>query len=226
MIKDDKKLNITMISDSFYPVLGGRESAVDNLCKELNKEHNLTLATGNISPKHKTIQDFDFGYAILRSKCLKFRKYEYLCFANKKFRKIIENNQIDIIHTQTKYGLCNYGIKLAKKKNIPVITTAHTNYPEVYKKSIKCGLIRHFAIKRVVKIINKMDAVITVSKHMAKVLEKIGCKTKIKVIPNGTDIIYPEKPQELINKVNDLYNLKNEENVFLVVGYVSEVKNV
>ena len=53
----NKKLNIAVFSDSFYPIIGGRENVVDNLMIELSQNHNAILIAPNIKRNKKTFDD-------------------------------------------------------------------------------------------------------------------------------------------------------------------------
>lgn len=226
----DKKLNVAMFSDSFYPIIGGRENVIDNLMRELSPICNTFLATTTFKGHKESIKDSDFPYEILRCKSLRITKNEYLSIINRKFKKQIEekikNGYVDIIHVHTKYALLNYAFKLRKKYNIPVVTTVHTNYQEQYKKQLKLPFIYKPLLKRVKKVINKTDAVYTVSETMRNILKEWGIIREIKVIPNGNDLLYPENIEELRNKTYQKYNLNQTDNILLYVGRIVETKNL
>ena len=40
---EDKKLNIAIFNDSFYPMIDGVVNVVDNYAKILSKKHNVTV---------------------------------------------------------------------------------------------------------------------------------------------------------------------------------------
>ena len=58
------------------------------------------------------------------------------------------------------------------------------------------------------------------------VTQKYGYKGDIQVVKNGTDFTYPENTDQLIDRVNEIHNLKDEENVFLFVGRMAKYKNL
>ena len=211
-----------MFSDSFFPVKGGREFAIDNIMKNLSKTNFCFLG----APKFKRQSGTNsFDYKVYRCKSLAVSKNEVLSIPNRSFRKQVESNPIDIIHLQTKYGLASYAIKLKKKLNVPLVCSVHTNYPELYKKQIKFPLIRLLALTRVKHVLNKSDSIITVSEQMKAKLEEMGCNKPITVIPNGCDLVFPENPQLLVDYVDKFYGLKDIQNILLFVGRLNSSKN-
>ena len=202
----ENKINIAMFSDSFYPIIGGRENVIHNLMQGLSNKTNCFLLTTTFKGHDNFINDNELPYEVHRCKSLRITKNEYLSIIDRKTKKLIKqkilSGQIDIIHTHTKFALAKYAIKLGKRYNIPVITTAHTNYIEQYKNQLKLPIIYKPLLRYVKSIINKTDHVITVSKHMQNVLNKIGVNTNSTIISNGNDLLQ--------------YEFSNNEKIFFV----------
>ena len=226
----ENKLNIAMFSDSFYPIIGGRENVIHNIMSSLNNKSNSFLLTTTFKGHKQFINDNDLPYKVSRCKGLRITKNEYLSIIDKKTKSFIEdklkNGEIDIIHTQTKYALTKYALKLGKKYNVPVITSAHTNYLEQYKNQLKLPLIYKPLLRHVRNIINKTNGVITVSNHMERILQQIGVKIPVKIIPNGNDIGNFSHSKTELDEVLTKYNLQNEQNIFIYVGRITETKNL
>lgn len=227
----DKKLNIAMFSDSFFPIVGGRETVIHNLIKALNKNANCFLATPKIKRKNLNFSDAILGYKVLRCNSIRVSKNEYLSIPNKQFKKQIEelakNKKIDLIHIQTKYGLAGYAFKLKKKYGIPVVASAHTDYIMQYKKQLKIPFIYNIFLHRVKNVLNKSDAIFTVSEHMQKVLKDIGVNKNAYIIPNATDL-KDLTPNPSLSKLDicNKYNLAQDVPLFVYVGRLVETKNI
>lgn len=223
----ERKLNVAMFSDSFYPVMGGRENVIDNLMEKLNKKTNCFLATINIKLKNKP--EKIFPYKIYKCKGIKVAKDCYLGIINKSFKKEIEekakSGSIDIIHTQTKFSLTKYALKLRKKYNIPVITSCHTLYDYVYKAQSK--LLYKILLKHTINTINKCDGVTTVSDYMKDKLIKLGVKKEIVVIKNG---IEENEKFEFAEKDNlstlKKYNIPTTNKILITVCRLTKSKNL
>lgn len=222
---DKNLLNVAVFSDSFYPVMGGRENVIDNLLTNLNKKSNCFLATINIKKKDKP--SLSFPYQVIKCKGIKVATDCYLGITNKQFKKQItqkiKEGKVDIIHTQTKFALTHYAFKLRKKYNIPIITTCHTLYDYVYKAQSK--LLYKILLKHTIKTINKCDGVTTVSNFMKDKLISLGVKKEIIVIKNGIEennCLPLLSKEELFNK----YNIPNKNNILLTVCRLTKSKNL
>lgn len=222
---NETKLNVLIMSDSFFPVVGGRERAIDSLAKSLNKIANVTLAVPDIRIRDK--KDEKREYRVIKCKCLKVLKDCYLAVLNRKFKREIEDmfkrGEVDIIHTETKFKLASYAIKLSKKYGVPVITSCHTDYDNMYKMTVP--LLYKCILKHTIGVINKMDYALPVSDYLNKKLIDFGVTVPTYTIPNGVDTILKSK-DELINLANITYNLKETENVLICVARLSETKNI
>lgn len=120
-----------------------------------------------------------------------------------------------------------YAMRLRKKYNIPVVASVHTNYPLVYKKTLKCPLVCKLALGRISKILNKVDMVVTVSKFMKKQLVLMGVKNKIQIISNGNKFANSRVDYGQIQYFYNKYNINiNNDNVLIYVGRMSQEKSV
>jgi glycosyltransferase involved in cell wall biosynthesis len=219
-------MKIAMFSDSFYPIVGGRENVIDNSVKELIKSNVAYVCAPKIKGTLNGKNDNELPYKVLRCNSIKVGKCEYLSIPDKKFKKQVEQEGFDIIHCQTKYGLLNYAFKLRKKFNVPVITSIHTNYKDVYC-STQPKLIAKLALKYVVKQLNKCDKIVAISNYMKQQVVSLGVTAPITIIKNGVNF-YDCKltKQEQVEFVNKTYKIQPDDFVFLYVGRVIKSKNI
>ena len=220
-----KKLKIAMFTDSFFPVWGGRERVIHECMSCHIKRHDARLFCPKIKGKIEGYEDKDLPYPVYRCNSLKVGKLEYLSIPNPKFKKEVKNFKPDIIHCQTKYGLMNYALKYGKKHNIPVVTSVHTIYPIIYQE-LKFKPLINFAIKRVLKILDKCDGVVAVSKLAKEILENNGVKNPIKVIKNGIEIKDYNFSKDTKKQVRQKYNISEESFVIIFAGYLDQRKNI
>ncbi len=220
-----KKLKIAMFTDSFFPVWGGRERVIHECMSCHIKRHDARLFCPKIKGKIEGYEDKDLPYPVYRCNSLKVGKLEYLSIPNPKFKKEVKNFKPDIIHCQTKYGLMNYALKYGKKHNIPVVTSVHTIYPIIYQE-LKFKPLINFAIKRVLKILDKCDGVVAVSKFAKEILESNGVKNPIKVIKNGIEIKDYNFSKDTKKQVRQKYNIREDSFVIIFAGYLEQRKNI
>lgn len=224
------KQKVIMFSDSFFPVTGGRETVIYNLMKNIQKFTPAELVSATFNGKPEFIKDNELGFIVTRFPSIRVTKNEYLVKTPKKIKNKIEedikNSNVGLLHTHTKFSLANYAIKLSKTYNLPIITTCHTNYIMQYKNQLKCPIIYKPLLRYVVKTINKMDEVVTVSNFMRNQLKSIGVTKPITVIPNGTDLVDITPTEKELSITKEKYNLTNTSNIFIYVGRLSETKNL
>lgn len=219
-------MKIAMFSDSFFPIMGGREMVIDNCVKILNKKNYCFVCAPKIKGEIKGKSDSDLPYKVYRCNSIRVSKNEYLSTPNHKFKKQVESEKPDIIHCQTKYGLLNYAFKLRKKFHIPVVTSVHTNYFDVYRNTLP-KLIAKIALKFIKSQLNKCDHIFTVSNKMKDRLEEMGVKTPIQVVRNGIHKPLTQKPkEEAINFVNKKFGIESDAFVICYVGRIVDVKNI
>ncbi len=219
------KIKLAMFSDSFFPVWGGRERVIHECMKNHVKRIDAKMYCPKIKGYIKGLSDKELPYKVVRCKSIKVGKIEYLAIANKKFRRDVEEFKPDIIHCQTKYGLMNYALKYKKKYSIPVVTTIHTIYPQVYQ-NLKFKPLINFAIKRVIKILNKCDGIIAVSYLAKEIMEKQGVKVPIHVIKNGIEIKHYNFNEQTKKDIRNKYNIKNDNFLIMYAGWLEQRKNL
>ncbi len=119
------------------------------------------------------------------------------------------------------------GIKYAKKHNIPVIATMHSQFKRDLKRALKFEWFANLLNKKVIiKTFNKCDECWAVNNEVARIFyEDYGYKEMPKVMNNATDMTELENNEKLY-KVNSIYKLKEDEKVFLFVGRINNLKNV
>ena len=224
-----KLRGVLMLSDSFYPVRGGREMVIHRLMEGLNKKIDVLLGAPTFL-RHENFNDNELAYEVVRCGAISLTQNEVLARPDKVFKRRIEdeikNGKIQLIHVQTKYALMKYAFKLRKKYGIPILASVHTHYPSVYKKTLKFYPIYKFAQNRVKRLLNKVDRIVTVSNFMKKELIKMGVKKDIEIINNGNNYAGLTVSEEDIKKVNNLYGWASDEKVLLCIARVCAVKGI
>lgn len=225
-MKDGKELKILEVIDTYYPTVDGAINVAKFYCQELNKISNCTLAAPKGAKKAKYVDKENFEVV----RCSSFpapEKYRVaLPFLDGKLKKRIKGEEIDIVHTHSPFGMGRFAVKTAKKKNVPVVATLHTQYHQDFKRVVKFNFLVKFMLRFIMKVFNRADSVWTVSNKSCEILRDYGYKGKIEVIRNGTDFKYPENASALVERVNKLHNLEGQKNVLLFVGRMAWYKNL
>lgn len=220
------KVKILQVLDTYYPVIDGPVSVIKSYTIHLNSSELCEIAVPKASKKSGYVDKETFKV----NRCRSFTAPEGyrlgIPFTDRKFRKTLKNNSYDIIHVHSPFAMGRYGVKLAKKKKIPVVATLHTKYYDDFLRSTKSKLLSKIALKYAMWVYNHADYVWTVSPGAKEVLREYGYKGEITIVNNGTDFTYPENAQELIDKINELHNLEGQKNVFIFIGRMAMYKNL
>ena len=211
-------MRIAIFTDSFLPGVGGTEKAVLGLATALAENNEVVVCAPYYSRKYKD----DFRFQVLRANSIKITNNDYFAFpfTSCKFKKELKKFNPEIIHCQSVSPMAKYALSYAKKHNIPVVMTVHTKFKTAFERSIKSKVIVNALIKNLVKKLNKVKQVYTVSNDMIDELKSYGYCGEVKVIRNGATFSRINNLEEVKKLAIQKYNLANEENIFLYVGHI------
>ena len=122
------KKEIIIFTEYFIPKLGGVERYTDKLVNELKSKYNITIITSKLDE----VEEYEEkeNVRIFRVPIHKIFKNRYaLIKNNKKLKQIIKEmnkTKYDFLLCQTRFfPLSYFGVKYAKKNNIPVMVIEH-----------------------------------------------------------------------------------------------------
>lgn len=218
------KLNIALVSDAFYPLVGGATVVVDSLARQLMQLANVVV----IAPYEKYPDTAP--YAIIRCKGFKISDASG-CLAlvgfDCKFKKFIKTLPIDIVHAHSVFGLAVFFQKYAKRRGIPFVLSGHSKFSEEYSKIIKNKQIRKIFLNHAIKVLNRCDEVWPVSNGCQAVYQQMGVLAPTRVFRNATNLQFPPNPEKLIEHVNKKYALAGKPNVLLFLSRLDNpTKNI
>ncbi len=226
-------MKIGIFSDAYIPFTNGVTTSILMLKQSLEeKGHTVYIVTVSTSRKF----EIEEQGKIIRLPSLPIPMYNYrISFLyHKKAMKIIESWHLDVIHSQTEFGIGMFARIVSDKYNIPLIHTCHTMY-EDYVHYINGG---HFngLFKNIVKKITQkfcqrknLELIVPTEKISKLYNEKYHINMDINVIPTGIDIDkfdmnqYPNFDKEKLRK--DL-KIDKDDFVILFVGRIAQEKNL
>lgn len=220
----NKKIKVLEVLDAYYPKFDGPCLVITSYANSFLKLNTDVKVAVPKFPKYKDSQLFE----VYRTKSMP-SKEGYRCALpgiDSKLKKFLKENNFDIIHIHSPFTMCKFFAKYGKKHNIPTIFTFHTKYKEDFERTLKLKCLQKFMMHYILKNINNVDYVWSVSDGAAECLKDYGYKKDIKVIRNGTDLVYPNNSNDLIDEINKKYSLKSDEIVFLSVGRIVENKKL
>ncbi len=223
---ESKKLKIGLFIDTFYPMVDGVVVVVDNYARRLSKIADVTV----FAPKgRKDFDDSTLPYKVVRCRSrlpLFFLDYDLpVPKMDKNFKKELRESNLDIVHIHSPFSLGKQGLIYAKKHDIPLVSTMHSQFKKDFLKNTHSKLITNIMLKNIMRVFNSCDECWAVNDNIGKVFVEYGALKTPKTQNNGTDL----KLFSDTKKVEDLrqkYKISKEEKVFLFVGRIDRLKNI
>lgn len=225
--KEPKRLKIGLFIDTFFPMVDGVVMVVDNYARRLSKTADVVVFT---TKTRKKFDDSTLPYKVIRCPMLPmlFLDYDLPCpKLSPNFKKAIENSQLDIVHIHSPFGIGKAGMQYAKKHNIPVVATMHSQYKRDFiKESHNWTWLVNKLMKRIMYVFNSCDECWAVNSNVAKIyFEDYGATKLPPVHNNGTDLTSIDDTS-FKEDLKKKYNIKEDEKVFLFVGRLTVLKNI
>ena len=214
-----------MISDVYFPRVNGVSTSIQTFRQTLGAEGVTVTLIAPEYPEASAAPD------VMRipSRRVPFDPEDRLMHWSElaQLPHTLRNQEFDLVHVQTPFVAHYAGLKLARARGIPCVTTYHTHFEEYFHhylpllpRPIARGLTRRLARAQC----NALDAVVVPSQAMHRTLVSYGVTTPLHVIPTGI-------PMEQFASGNRddfrrRHGIANDELVALYVGRVALEKNL
>lgn len=227
LTSDKKRLKIGIFNDSFFPMIDGVVNVIDNYAKRLSEYADVTVF---VPEGREKFDDSKFNYKVVR--CSKKISASFLDYDlpmpswDKNFCKELKNSDFDIVHIHSPFSIGKIGLKYARKHNIPVVATLHSQFKKDFYLATKSKLLTNILLKNVINVFDSCDECYAVNKEVAKVYFKDYKLNRLaKVQNNGTDLLYYDNDKE-IEKLKKHYKIQKTCKVLLFVGRINKLKNI
>jgi len=226
------KIRVLLVSDTYYPKFDGPVLVMTHYAKnfldmpDIEAQIAAPRAPDPDNPK-ADYQDTQ-PFPVHRCKSWSAQEGYRMGLPNQDagFKKWLKSEHFDLIHCHSPFTMCNFFGKYGKKHKIPTVFTFHTKFHEDFERLLGKGFRYRVMMRYIKNNINRMDYAAAVSNGSANVLRNYGCRKEITVIRNGADLTYPDNAPALVAEINEKYNLKKDENIFISVGRIVSNKNL
>lgn len=227
-------MRIGIFTDSYPPYINGVSTSIVMLQQALEKKgHQVYIVTVNAT-EHS--YKFENDNKIIRIPGIPIGIYDYRISTIYPVRIInrIKKWDLDVIHSQTEFGVGTFARIIAKQFDIPLVHTYHTMY-EDYVHYITKGYFNKSS-KKIVEYLTKFycdktatELIVPTKKTYALFKEKYKYERNIHIIPTGIDVerFYKENvsPKEVEQIKKDL-NIRKDDFVILFVGRIGKEKSI
>ena len=145
----------------------------------------------------------------------------------KEVKDKVDSLSFDIVHAHSPFMMGRYAIKTARKKNIPIVMTFHSQFKKDIKRVVKSEFITNLVLKYVVHSFKMADYVWEVNNASGDVLRSYGYKGKIETVRNFCNFTKPdEEERERLRKEGRAYLGLGDGPVALFIGQQRKEKNL
>lgn len=227
-------MRIGIFSDTYTPYINGVTTSVVMLKKALERKgHTVYIVTVNDENLHFKYEEDE---KIIRIPGVPIGIYDYRLTGIYPLKAInkIKKWDLDVIHSQTEFGVGTFARIIAKQFNIPLVHTYHTMYEDYihyithgyFNRSSK-KLVEYFTLFYCDKTISEL--VVPTKKTYELFKKKYKVNRNIYIVPTGIEVekFYLEnnKDVDLSYKREEL-GLKKKDFVILFVGRIGTEKNL
>ena len=227
-------MRIGIFTEVYTPYISGVVTSEVMLKKALEKlGHEVYVVTANLeSFKY----EWDEEERVLRIPGIATGIYNTRVTSVYPVRAInkIKSWDLDVIHSQTEFGVGTFARIFAKQYKIPLVHTYHTMY-EDYVYYITKGYFEKSS-KKLVEYLTKFycdktatELIVPTNKTYRLFKEKYKVEKNINIIPTGIEVerFYKEdKDPKKIQSLRKKYNINKKDFVILYVGRLAEEKQV
>lgn len=219
-------LRVGIFIDTYFPMIDGVINVVHNYAKRMNDgEFEVVVFCPVADKKYRD----DFNYRVVRCKSAKIFFLDYTLPLPKldgQFKRALRGVNLDIVHIHSPFGVGKMGVRYAKKHNIPVIATMHSQFEQDFYRATHSRLVTKLLLKSVMKVFNACDECYAVNGRVAEIFSGYGAKRLPRVLRNGTDFTPVADGEKATALANETFSLSADEPVFLFVGRLTALKNI
>jgi glycosyltransferase involved in cell wall biosynthesis len=215
-------------NDSYFPIMDGVGMTAHSYAFWLNEKYGKSMV---VAPNVKDYKD-KVPYEVIRFKSVLLpgmNPYRVgLPRIDVEYKKKIKKVGFDLIHAHCPFISGQAAQKLAKKLNIPFVTTFHTKYRDDFAKVFNNHYFVDFLVNMTLNLYNSADMVWVPNIATGQTLKEYGFNGSFEVMPNGTDMAVPSNKKMIAYRKKGLEMIKagNDEFVMLFVGQHRWEKNV
>lgn len=226
-------MRIGIFTDTYTPYINGVTTSVVMLKNALEKKgHTVYIVTVNNEDLHFKYEEDE---KIIRIPGVPVGIYDYRLtgiYPLKAINKIKKWN-LDVIHSQTEFGVGTFARIIAKQFNIPLVHTYHTMYEDYihyitkgyFNRSSK-KLVEYFTLFYCDKTISEL--VVPTKKTYELFKKKYKVDRNIYIVPTGIEVerFYKENNKIDIDNERKKIGLSKQDFIILFVGRIGTEKNL
>lgn len=225
-------MKIALFSETYPPYINGVATHVEMLKNTFEKLGHEVLVVTVGSEKLEEIEIKNNVVYVPGIYIKKIYGYRIATPIGPKREKIAIDFDPDIIHIHNEFGIGESGLRVAKKKNLPIVYTLHSEYDEfLFYVGLKYfeKLSQGVASKYFKRFFEKSTIVVSPSKKAQNYMDRMKIDKKVVVLNNAVEFekfkITPEK-ESFRKEFREKYSLSDNTKAFVFVGRIGNEKNI
>ncbi|WIM68458.1 glycosyltransferase family 1 protein [Corynebacterium breve] len=215
-------MRISMFTEVFLPKIDGVVTRITGTLDQLAEMgHEVQLFAPGDPP------DTYAGFKVQRVRGFSFKPVYpeiKVGLPTPAIAKRMEEFQPDIVHAVNPVALAAYGVLSARRRNVPLVASFHTNVPE-YTESLRIGWLRHPAAWWIRNLHNEAEINLVTSDPMVEKARETGIRN-VKLWPKSVDTV-GYTPERYSHSMRErLTNGHPESPLVVYVGRMSLEKNL
>ncbi len=225
-------MKIALFTETYLPFINGVVTHV-HMLKQTFEEmgHEVLVVTVGAEKQDEIIYEDGVIYVpgIYLKKIYGYRVATPIDFKRK---ELVLDFEPDIIHIHNEFGIAETGIRAAKKLNVPLIYTLHTEYDEFLFYVSLYGLkniTQSLSLKYFKHFSDAADVILSPSPKAKNYIKKQGVDKEVIVIDNTVDVEKYKKTEEkeaFRKEFREKYKLTDQTKAFVFVGRIGDEKNI
>lgn len=208
--------------DTYPPCVDGVGRVTQSYCETLTAMGHEAWYIAPDAPGKAA----DYGFPVLLQKSVGIPGEPFrlgLPAVDVSYRKRVDELPFDLVHAQSPFAAGEEAMRIARKRDIPLVTTFHSKYYQDFYDKTKSRVIAKGAVAKIIHFYNHCDGVWTVNNATAEVLREYGYRGEILIMENGTNLepLSPAGEKALQQRVT-----LDERPILLFVGQHNYKKNL
>ena len=218
------KKTICYFIDTFFPIVDGVVSVVDNYAVQMKYKYNVVIC----APKHKQTEFETKKYFVIQcdSFYLKAQGYDYaLPQLDPVFQRYVSLLKIDLIHIHSPFNMGSFGLQIARQRKIPCVATFHSQYKRDFLEAVKSEMVASVMTKMIASIYQKADLTLTMNEFTKNLMQEYGIKRKIEILSNATNLTRKNFSKDKEKEILEKYKINPNKFNLIYIGRLVKVKN-
>ena len=218
-------MKVGIFTDTYFPQISGVSTSVKTLKGELKRLGHEVIIFTTTDP-NATEDD---------SSIVRLPSIPFISFKDRRMvirglihaYELAKDYQLDLVHTQTEFGVGILGKFVAKKLNIPIVHTYHTMY-EDYLHYIAKGIIVRPQHVRIMtrKFCQHLDGVVCPSQRVKDKLHEYDIDLPMEIISTGIDLKQFHHDPTINKSLRIKLGLSTDKKILLSLSRLSFEKNI